>query len=304
MKRIISFVIVMCIVVAIIPFSAVTASATTYPSLDSKEIYKVSKYVSGDCVLCANAYMLKRMALLCKTPKYTNISNSTLRGIASFDGGDGYKNDVYYTYSFTNTDGMKFNVKHGVFSSGNQVAKLKELLKTHPEGIVVYDRMLSKGYPHAVLITGYNSSNGKFYCVDSALNSNGLNKGITYYSDSIMDSIYNCDDYWYLSSVTLKKMTTPFVKKYSSKKVKITYYDIYGQNRYQISQSTSKTATKVVGTYKTNISSPKYVTATKNKTYYYKMRGYNVFSYVAWDKKTRYKTVYGSWSNVKAFKLK
>lgn len=304
-KGIISLVITVCMVFTMMTCFTGTADAATYPSLNDKSIYKVNRYVSGDCVLCANAYMLKRMAILLQTPMYTKISNDTLRGIASYDSGDGYVNDVYFNYSFTNKyDGIKFTVKHGYFSSGNQVSKLKELLKTHPEGIVVYDNKLSKGYPHAVLITGYNKSKGKFYCADSALNSNGVNKGITYYTDSIMDSIYNCDAYWYLSSTTLKKMSTPKVTKYNSSKVKVTYSDIYGQNRYQISKSSSKTGTYVVGTYITNVANPKYVTTKRNTTYYYKMRGYNRISYTAWDGTKKDKYVYGYWSAVKAYKLK
>jgi hypothetical protein len=58
------------------------------------------------------------------------------------------------------------------------------------------------------------------------------------------------------------------------KKVKVSWTNIGGETGYQISQSTSKTGTKVVATYKTTSGKYKTVSATKGKTFYYKVRAY------------------------------
>lgn len=92
----------------------------------------------------------------------------------------------------------------------------------------------------------------------------------------------------------LKKISTPKISKKGSK-VKVKWTNINGETGYQISKSTKKSATKVVSTYKTTKGTYKYITAKKNKTYYYKVRAYKV---VDGEK------IYGPWSKVKAYKRK
>ena len=90
---------------------------------------------------------------------------------------------------------------------------------------------------------------------------------------------------------TLKKMNTPTVKKYNSKKVQVKWTKVNGATKYQIARSLYKTknysVVKTVGSgyvgFKLN--------ATKNKTYYYKVRACKG-------------NICGPWSNYKSFKLK
>jgi|GEM_PF-3354549 len=307
-RRILSIAIAIGLALSMIPFFSVTADAASIPSLSDKSVYWVSNYVSGDCNLCSHAYMLKRMAILLKSPGYNTISNTTMRGIASFDSGDGYCNDVYNTYTFTNSgDLIEFQVKSGSLtgSSSDKTKKIKELLKTHPEGIVVWGpNAIQDGWPHAVLITGYNSGGKYFYCADSAYNFGMYNKGIMKFKDSSMRGIGYCTRYYYLNKTYLRKVNVKSLKKYSSSEVEIRWGDIYGQNRYQISKSTSSSKTNIVKTIKTTVTNPVRLEATQNKTYYYKVRGYNYFTYKDWAGKSHEKYIYGDWSDVWSFKLK
>lgn len=102
-----------------------------------------------------------------------------------------------------------------------------------------------------------------------------------------------CENAGKTSSIyTLKKVTGVKVAK-SSSKVKVSWANISGETGYQISQSTSKSKTKIVATYKTTSGKSKTIKATKGKTYYYKVRAYKIVS----DKK-----IYGPWSSVIKYK--
>ncbi|MBQ4119252.1 MAG: leucine-rich repeat protein [Clostridia bacterium] len=103
------------------------------------------------------------------------------------------------------------------------------------------------------------------------------------------------DNYKTASVYTLKKISTPKITKSSSKKVKVSWTNINGESGYQISQSTSKSKTKIVSTYTTTSGKSKTIKATKKKTYYYKVRAFV---------KVGKKVYYGPWSTVKSYKLK
>ena len=90
----------------------------------------------------------------------------------------------------------------------------------------------------------------------------------------------------------MKKLSIPTVVK-SGTKVKVSWKNINGESGYQISKSTSKTGTSILNlTIKADTTS-KTVSATKGKTYYYKVRAYKVVDG---------KKIYAPWSDVKAIK--
>lgn len=103
------------------------------------------------------------------------------------------------------------------------------------------------------------------------------------------------DSYKTASVYTLKKLSAPAVTKASSKAVKVSWTNINGASGYQISQSTSKSATKIVSTYSTTTGNSKTVSAARGKTYYYKVRAFV---------KVGKTVIYGAWSTVKAYKIK
>lgn len=106
----------------------------------------------------------------------------------------------------------------------------------------------------------------------------------------------------------MKKMIKPTVKKYSNGKVRVSFAELIGADGYQISRAVKKTGTKVV--YKTidseyqfdaprpnakDYMNSRLVSATRGKTYYYKVRAYTIVNG---------ERVYSPWSNVKAYKIK
>lgn len=101
------------------------------------------------------------------------------------------------------------------------------------------------------------------------------------------------------SVITLKKVSTPSVYKYSSTKTKVRWNNIYGESGYQISRSTSKTGTYIVSTYGTTRGTYKVLNTRKNRSYYYKVRAYKNVT-----KNGKTYRVYGPWSNAKYYKLR
>ena len=78
-----------------------------------------------------------------------------------------------------------------------------------------------------------------------------------------------------ITKYTLKRVSTPKIAKYNSKKVKLSWSKVTGASGYQISRSKSSTGTTIINTMSSSYSSITIDTA-KNKTYYYKVRCYVV----------------------------
>ena len=106
------------------------------------------------------------------------------------------------------------------------------------------------------------------------------------------DELFETDVYKTGNVYTLKKISTPKVKR-SGSKVKVSWTNINGETGYQISKHTKKSKTKVVSTYKTTKGKYKKISAKKGTKYYYKVRAYKVVDG---------KKVYGPWSKVKAYR--
>ena len=163
-------------------------------NIEDDSYYYVKSYKSSDCVLSANAYMIMRALYFDGSKYFDGVTNNTLRKIAcTSKNGSSLK----YEYSYA-VDGLRYHVVHDYLggSASDKKAKLKRLLKKHPEGIVVYGR--SSSGAHGVLITDYE--NGRFYAVDSAQNKGGRNRGILRFENTTMYSIGSLSHIWYIDN--------------------------------------------------------------------------------------------------------
>lgn len=162
------------------------------------------------------------------------------------------------------------------------------------KGYYVYYRNRSKTTKWSYLLRTTKTSLTKKNLADGAKYEF---KVVPYYEKSKVK--YKSTNYKTTAIYTLKKVPISKVKKYGKNKVMVSWKDIPGQKGYQISRSTSKKQTKIVGTYKTTSAKSKVVKAVRKKGYYYKIRS---FTYIKIGSKTY--RVYGPWSQVKYFKLK
>ncbi len=151
---------------------------------------------------------------------------------------------------------------------------------------VYYKRSTSKSYTYAGKTTStsykiYNFTDGAKYtfrvypCVKDG---NGYHKDGSYRTSS---EIY-----------MLKKVTSVKAVR-SGTKVKVSWSNISGESGYQISRSTKKTGTNIVKTYSTTSGKYYKVSATKGKTYYYKVRAYKTVNgtriYAPWSTVVKYR---------------
>lgn len=128
---------------------------------------------------------------------------------------------------------------------------------------------LSSGYKYTVKVVPYKKAVGEY--------------GTIYGQGTKYSTAY---------TYTLKKVTLDSVSK-SNGKVKVKWKNISGESGYQISKSTKSSGTNIVATVKTTTGTSKLITATKGKTYYYKVRAY---------KTVDGKKIYGTWSSPKKYK--
>ena len=146
-------------------------------------------------------------------------------------------------------------------------------------------------------------SNGKFYKKSGSRTVANLEDGYKYtfkvtpyviINEDILSSGTKCysNKYKTACTYTLKKITLSTFSK-SNGKVKMTWKNINGETGYQVSRALKKTGTNIVATYKTTTATSKLISATKGKTYWYKVRAYKVVDG---------KKIYGPWSAPKSFK--
>lgn len=167
--------------------------------LFSKEMYKPIGYQRSDCVLTSNVYMIRRAMILEGSDRWKEVTNSILRKYACTTSTG---SSMRYAYDYKKS-GLEFSVIHGVIggSKNAKFKKLKNLLVTHPEGIVVWGIDVN-GYPHGVLATHVEGRT--LYAVDSAQNLWGRSKGIVKLKETTVPNLNTISHIWYINKISGK----------------------------------------------------------------------------------------------------
>lgn len=199
------------------PVSAFAAeeeqTGTPLPSLSDKSVYRIPKSIShhGWCVTYSNYYMLKRKAIQLGSGKWDTIGPVELRGRT--------KHAKKYSY---NRDGVTYSVgiNWKTLKGRSTAAKgeyLRDLLKSHPEGIVIYGHHSQKDRDaHAVLAVGYDYDRGTFLVVDPVRNRSGKNVGIETIGSSTIGSLARITMYMYIRDVS-GQVQTQMIEKLKPK---------------------------------------------------------------------------------------
>ena len=165
--------------------------------LESKAVYytEESDYMDGDCVLTATRMMIKRAAIMRHNEGWSDMTNESLRPVATTDG--------LMLYSFCyEAGGASYTVSCGSFKGEGSQARIREfesLLNDHPEGIVVWGIEAASTGTHGVLVV--KVENGEVYAMDSSYNMGMFSEGIQKWTDTTMLDPSLVTDYWYISDI-------------------------------------------------------------------------------------------------------
>lgn len=168
----------------------ISVQSTNLPS----EIY-LAQQGNTTCTLASSAMMLRSRFYKSNNNLWRSITESGIRSTAWIEG-SGLR--YSWTYKIENNS---VSVSHNSVS-GMSVNSLKELLNSHPEGIVLYCGKL----PHAVFVTDYEGDT--FFCADTiqaysgkriALSASYLGKKY----GSQENILNNVTAYWYVSSYSI-----------------------------------------------------------------------------------------------------
>lgn len=175
-KRLAALLLIFCLLFTMAPAAYAATDLRSVDGLYAKQ------QTASTCTLASAAMMMRRRAYLDGVEDWASITEGSLRRVAwSYVG---------LSHEFTM---QGITVQHGDFESDTSVEnQLMELLKQHPEGIVVYDRRV----PHAILVTDY--TDGQFYCSDP---SSVVAEGRIPASQATI-SISKAQYYWYVAADT------------------------------------------------------------------------------------------------------
>ena len=154
-KRIVAA--LLCGAAMITPFASLTANAATFAQINADSVF-VDQQTSYTCTLASNVMMLRRAALMLGDPNWMFITEKNCRPTIWSEYG-GMICDYKYNGSIKTITVINRRVDE-LGGKSNPKQFFINMLKEHPEGVVIYDY----DRPHAILLTDY--TDGQFYCSD------------------------------------------------------------------------------------------------------------------------------------------
>lgn len=184
-------------------FSVIPMPVAAKTSLKSKNVYytPASDYISGDCILTSSRNMIRRACIMNGTGNWRKFTNSSIRGDATIWG-------LLWNSFKVDKEGMVYQVDCGLFNGNTnkeRVQEIKELLKVHPEGIVVHGRGAAYTGTHGILALYVKK--GVIYAADSTNNTGLNNAGIQSWDDTTMLEPIKVSKYWYISGISTSTKT-------------------------------------------------------------------------------------------------
>lgn len=155
--------------------------AVSPSDINNSNVFLEQAWGSVDCTAVAATMMLRRRAILNRDENWKNITPEAVKSVAWING-LGLRSEFSYGDYAVNSEKLP----------ADKTGFLIDLLKNHPEGVVVH----SNTEWHAMLITDY--TDGQFYCGEPATNW-GF-KGRIPVSSSSMKTVDVCSKYWYIST--------------------------------------------------------------------------------------------------------
>ena len=128
--------------------------------------------------------------------EWADLTNETLRPHATEDG------LMHNSFSFTD-DGITYSISTGSFEGEGSAARIQEfekLVRSHPEGVVVYGADAAETGTHGVLLV--DVIDGVVFAADTSNNMGDRNMGIQKWEDTTMLDPSLCTDYWYISDIS------------------------------------------------------------------------------------------------------
>ena len=175
-KRLLALVLALCLMFTAAPLAFAAAD------IRSMDVFYAKQRTSSTCTLASAAMMMRRRAYLDGLENWDDITETSLRRVAwSYVG-------LSHDFSM-----LGIEVQHAYFDTDRSVEdQLIDMLKEHPEGIVVYNRHV----PHAILVTDYTG--GTFYCADPSSAAPAGRIPLSKATISISDAV----SYWFVASDT------------------------------------------------------------------------------------------------------
>lgn len=198
-KRVVAIMITFALILISGVQASYAVSTSTAELLEDKLVYHTeeSDYLEGDCVLSATRIMIRRAGIMNEDNEWTDLTNAKLRPHATEDG------LMHNSFSYTD-DGITYSISTGTFEGEDKAARIKEfaeLVRSHPEGVVVFGADAAETGTHGVLLV--DVIDGVVYAADTSNNMGDRNKGIQKWKDTTMLDPSLCTDYWYISEISV-----------------------------------------------------------------------------------------------------